>query len=76
MLSRVGHSRVPSNACHLKLTTHSTEHYTLLCIADLKTHNIFLKSDGIVMLGDFGICKVLEKTADFATTVTGTPYYM
>uniref|UniRef100_A0A383WPH6 non-specific serine/threonine protein kinase n=1 Tax=Tetradesmus obliquus TaxID=3088 RepID=A0A383WPH6_TETOB len=43
---------------------------------DLKTQNIFLKSDGIVMLGDFGICKVLEKTADFATTVTGTPYYM
>jgi NIMA (never in mitosis gene a)-related kinase len=48
----------------------------LLCTADLKTQNIFLKSDGIVMLGDFGICKVLEKTADFATTVTGTPYYM
>lgn len=24
---------------------------------------------------DFGISKVLEKTADFATTVTGTPYY-
>jgi NIMA (never in mitosis gene a)-related kinase len=46
------------------------------CGADLKTQNIFLKSDGIVMLGDFGICKVLEKTADFATTVTGTPYYM
>ncbi|WIA36691.1 hypothetical protein OEZ86_007969 [Tetradesmus obliquus] len=43
---------------------------------DLKTQNIFLKTDGIVMLGDFGICKVLEKTADFATTVTGTPYYM
>eukprot|EP00879_Flechtneria_rotunda_P030396 GHRR01033022.1.p1 GENE.GHRR01033022.1~~GHRR01033022.1.p1 ORF type:complete len:303 (+),score=85.12 GHRR01033022.1:213-1121(+) len=43
---------------------------------DLKTQNIFLKSNGIVMLGDFGICKVLEKTDSFATTVTGTPYYM
>eukprot|EP00878_Enallax_costatus_P045942 GHUV01055484.1.p1 GENE.GHUV01055484.1~~GHUV01055484.1.p1 ORF type:complete len:298 (+),score=87.42 GHUV01055484.1:308-1201(+) len=43
---------------------------------DLKTQNIFLHSNGIVMLGDFGICKVLEKTEAFATTVTGTPYYM
>ena len=27
-------------------------------------------------LGDFGISKVLECTADFANTVQGTPYYM
>jgi NIMA (never in mitosis gene a)-related kinase len=53
-----------------------TEQQDIALLADLKTQNIFLKSDGIVMLGDFGICKVLEKTADFATTVTGTPYYM
>ena len=26
--------------------------------------------------GDFGISKILMGTTDFATTVTGTPYYM
>ena len=43
---------------------------------DLKTQNIFIARGGIMKLGDFGISKVLEKTGDFANTVTGTPYYM
>ncbi|KAG1656956.1 hypothetical protein FOA52_004342 [Chlamydomonas sp. UWO 241] len=43
---------------------------------DLKTQNIFIARGGIMVLGDFGIAKVLEKTDQFATTVTGTPYYM
>uniref|UniRef100_A0A7S0R2F9 non-specific serine/threonine protein kinase n=1 Tax=Chlamydomonas leiostraca TaxID=1034604 RepID=A0A7S0R2F9_9CHLO len=43
---------------------------------DLKTQNIFVARGGIMKLGDFGISKVLEKTDQFATTVTGTPYYM
>eukprot|EP00193_Tetraselmis_chui_P021232 CAMPEP_0177773726 /NCGR_PEP_ID=MMETSP0491_2-20121128/13038_1 /TAXON_ID=63592 /ORGANISM="Tetraselmis chuii, Strain PLY429" /LENGTH=767 /DNA_ID=CAMNT_0019291879 /DNA_START=91 /DNA_END=2394 /DNA_ORIENTATION=+ len=43
---------------------------------DLKTQNIFVARGGILKLGDFGISKVLEKTDEFATTVTGTPYYM
>ena len=43
---------------------------------DLKTQNIFIARGGIMVLGDFGISKVLEKTDQFATTVTGTPYYM
>ena len=30
----------------------------------------------MVMLGDFGIAKVLEHTLDSAKTVVGTPYYM
>ena len=43
---------------------------------DLKTQNVFLRRDGTLRLGDFGIAKVLERTQDFATTVAGTPYYM
>ena len=43
---------------------------------DLKTQNIFLRRDGTLRLGDFGIAKVLERTQDFAHTVAGTPYYM
>ncbi|GMH93888.1 hypothetical protein TrVE_jg1907 [Triparma verrucosa] len=43
---------------------------------DLKTQNIFLLGNGRLVLGDLGICKVLEGTSDFAKTCIGTPYYM
>jgi NIMA (never in mitosis gene a)-related kinase len=43
---------------------------------DIKSSNIFLRSNGTVKLGDFGISKVLENTNEAAVTVVGTPYYM
>ncbi|CAM9947140.1 unnamed protein product [Ectocarpus sp. 12 AP-2014] len=43
---------------------------------DLKPMNVFLTGSGTIKLGDFGIAKVLECTADMARTRIGTLVYM
>ncbi|OMJ93872.1 hypothetical protein SteCoe_3063 [Stentor coeruleus] len=43
---------------------------------DLKTQNIFLTKNGDIKIGDFGICRVLSKSDEFASTSVGTPYYI
>jgi NIMA (never in mitosis gene a)-related kinase len=43
---------------------------------DLKLANVFLNASNDVRLGDFGIARVLSKTAELARTVVGTPYYL
>lgn len=43
---------------------------------DVKSQNVFLTSDNIVKLGDFGIARTLSGTYDQARTFVGTPYYL
>ncbi|NXP23709.1 NEK1 kinase, partial [Scytalopus superciliaris] len=43
---------------------------------DIKSQNIFLTKDGTIQLGDFGIARVLNSTAELAHTCIGTPYYL
>lgn len=43
---------------------------------DVKTQNVFLTSDGLCKLGDFGIARTLASTFDQAHTFVGTPYYL
>eukprot|EP01035_Chromulina_nebulosa_P019583 gene19583-25486_t len=43
---------------------------------DLKSDNIFLTSNGLCKLGDFGVSRVLRNTSELASTQIGTPYYM
>jgi len=43
---------------------------------DLKTQNIFLTSQNLIKIGDFGISKALNHTLDLATTAIGTPHYL
>mmetsp|Transcript_1694 Transcript_1694/g.5941 ORF Transcript_1694/g.5941 Transcript_1694/m.5941 type:complete len:710 (-) Transcript_1694:2334-4463(-) len=43
---------------------------------DLKTQNIFLSKNNDVLLGDFGIARVLQSTMECARTMVGTPYYL
>eukprot|EP01064_Diplonema_japonicum_P032832 TRINITY_DN6293_c4_g1_i1.p1 TRINITY_DN6293_c4_g1~~TRINITY_DN6293_c4_g1_i1.p1 ORF type:complete len:247 (+),score=61.58 TRINITY_DN6293_c4_g1_i1:90-743(+) len=43
---------------------------------DVKTQNIFITSQGVIKIGDFGIARELNNTFDQAHTFVGTPYYL
>jgi serine/threonine protein kinase len=44
-------------------------------IIDVKPENILLKSDGYLLLSDFGVAKILENIED-CTSTSGTHGYM
>jgi tetratricopeptide (TPR) repeat protein len=43
---------------------------------DIKTANLFVTSERVIKIMDFGLAKVLEEVRGATTLVSGTPYYM
>ena len=43
---------------------------------DIKTINMFLARDDKIKIGDLGVARELNQTANMAHTVVGTPYYL
>jgi serine/threonine protein kinase len=43
---------------------------------DLKPQNIFLRSDGVAKIGDFGVSTMLSTNVEFAKTFCGSPFYL
>eukprot|EP00434_Breviolum_minutum_P007910 symbB.v1.2.006977.t1/scaffold424.1/size207036/5 len=50
-------------------------HQNRILHRDIKTLNVFLKTNDDVRLGDLGVARVLSNT-NFANTFVGTPYYL
>ena len=43
---------------------------------DIKTTNILIKKNKKILIGDFGISKILKNKYNFTNTIIGTPYFM
>lgn len=51
-------------------------HQNRILHRDIKTINMFLTKDDMIKIGDLGVAKMLNQTANMAHTVVGTPYYL
>lgn len=51
-------------------------HLNRILHRDIKTINMFLTKDDMIKIGDLGVAKMLNQTANMAHTVVGTPYYL
>ena len=51
-------------------------HMNKILHRDIKTINMFLGKDDKIKIGDLGVAKLLNQTANFAHTIVGTPYYL
>lgn len=61
---------------HSFSTTIEGDHYDRLVHADLKPGHIFVRTDGEVIVLDFGIAKALDKSKPLTTNNWGTSAYM
>ena len=43
---------------------------------DIKTTNILIKKNKKILIGDFGVSKILKSKYNFTNTIIGTPYFM
>ena len=43
---------------------------------DIKTINMFLAKNDTIKIGDLGVARELNQSANMAHTVVGTPYYL
>ena len=74
--ARFSEARVLRWACQLALALQYIHERHNIIHRDIKTQNIFVREDDSLMLGDFGVSRVLDSPTDLANTCVGTPFYM
>ena len=78
--SRLGHHQLPEELImdwFVQIAAGLAHAHSMRVLhRDLKPENVFVSLDAICKIGDFGISRVLEDTAELAKTSVGTPVYL